>query len=235
MRRAADGVLFDRGLPGRLSTSLRNIAVITLVVQISGACGAAKVIEDWSRVPVGSVGIPVGWRGSGGPFDITVAENGNYRALRLRSSSSGSSISKEIRVELRKTPVLQWSWMVLVLPQGSDVSDETTADRAAELCLAWPQVPALVRSRFICYVWDAEAPQGTIVRRERVAYIVVRSGSKGLGTWFIEERDVFDDFKRIYGDDPADPGVLFVAIDSRRTKSVAESYVGVIGFRSHGP
>jgi hypothetical protein len=92
-----------------------------------------------------------------------------------------------------------------------------------------------VRSRIIGYVWDTTAPAGTIVKSESsglVTYVVVRSGAAELGRWLTETRNVYDDFKRIYGEAPTEPvGAVSVAIDSNDTRSSAESYIGTILFR----
>ncbi|HSB60396.1 MAG TPA: DUF3047 domain-containing protein, partial [Vicinamibacteria bacterium] len=61
--------------------------------------------------------------------------------------------------------------------------------------------------------------------------VVVRSGPADVGRWVTERRDVRDDFKRIYGEEPDSPGAISVAIDSNDTRSAAESFVGPIVFR----
>jgi hypothetical protein len=64
-----------------------------------------------------------------------------------------------------------------------------------------------------------------------VTYIVVRSGDADLGKWLTERRNVRDDFKKIYGEEPDNPGVVSVSIDSNDTGSYAESFLGPIIFR----
>lgn len=99
----------------------------------------------------------------------------------------------------------------------------------------FPRFPAAVRSRIIGYVWDTQAPAGTIVTSESsrtVTYVVVRSGPADLGRWMIETRNVHDDYRTIYGEAPAEEVLLVsVGIDSNDTRSSAEAYVGEISFR----
>ena len=64
-----------------------------------------------------------------------------------------------------------------------------------------------------------------------VTYVVVRSGSAELGKWLTERRNVADDFKKIYQDDPDSPAVVSIAIDSNDTNSTAESFIGPILFK----
>ena len=92
-----------------------------------------------------------------------------------------------------------------------------------------------MRSRIIGYIWDSTAPVGTIVPTQKVptvTFVVVRSGEAELGRWLTETRNVYDDYKRIYGTEPAESvGGVAISINSQNTRSRAESYVGEILFR----
>jgi len=91
-----------------------------------------------------------------------------------------------------------------------------------------------VRSQIIGYIWDTTAPAGSIVKSEKtstVTYVVMRSGTAGLGKWITERRNVVEDYKKIYGGQPDSPGFVSIAIDSDDTTSFAESVFGSILFR----
>lgn len=198
------------------------------------------VVEDWSKQPVGQRGIPDEWEGQtwGRPsYDFTIVENDGHRILRLRSRGDSSTISKDIKdkVKLAQTPVLEWRWKVVTLPAGGDSRKKATDDQGAQLYLTWPRFPEAIRSRIIGYVWDTTAPVGTIIRSQKtgtVTYVVVRSGTDGLGTWVTEQRNVVEDFRTIYGEDPDEPRGISISIDSNDTRSSAESFIGTIVFRA---
>ena len=196
------------------------------------------VVEDWSRQPQGRTGIPEGWQGQswGSPQnDFAAVADGTDTVLRMRSRGVYSTISKEVAVDVAKYPLLVWRWKVVTLPAGGDCRRKATDDEAAQIYITFPRSPATFRSRIIGYVWDTTAPVGTIAKSGRtslVTYVVVRSGGAEMGRWLTETRNVYDDFKRIYGEAPTDPvGAVSVAIDSNDTRSSAESYVGAISFR----
>jgi hypothetical protein len=91
-----------------------------------------------------------------------------------------------------------------------------------------------VRSRIIGYIWDTTAPAGEVIKSQKtgtVTYVIMRSGAADLGKWITEQRNVREDFKKIYGEEPDDPSYLTVAIDSDDVKGTAESYMGAITFR----
>lgn len=216
--------------------ALVAVAAIGLVAAAWAADGV--VVEDWTKYPVGTKGVPDGWKAQnwGHPsYDFTIDENDGHRVLHLRSRDEGSTISKDIKgkVNLKETPILEWTWKAVVLPKGGDSRKKDTDDQGAQVYVAWPRFPESVRSRIIGYVWDTTAPVGTVVKSEKtgtVTYIVLRSGTAELGKWITERRNVAEDFKRIYGEQPDNPGAISIAIDSNDTHSTAESFVGPIVF-----
>jgi len=197
------------------------------------------VVEDWTQPKLGARGIPAGWQGQswGSPkYDLTVVDNAGHRVLHLRSENEGSTISRDIKgkVDLKQTPILEWSWKAVVLPRGGDSRRKATDDQAAQIYVSWPRFPESVRSRIIGYVWDTTAPAGLVAPSEKtgtVTYIIVRSGTADLGRWVTERRNVVEDFKKIYGEAPDHPGAVSIAIDSNDTNSLAESFMGPIVFK----
>ena len=120
------------------------------------------------------------------------------------------------------------------MPKGADARHAATDDEAAQLYVVWPRFPQAVRSQIIGYIWDTTAPVGSVFKSQKsgtVTYVVVRSGTADLGKWVTERRDVREDYKRIYGEEPTDPGGISFGIDSDDVKGTAESYMGRIAFR----
>jgi len=218
---------------------LVGFALMILTAAVAASAGSlAIVVEDWSTQPPGRAGIPDGWTGQswGSPrYDFTVVTDGAARVLHLKSRGDNSTISKEVKIDVRDLPLLVWRWKAIALPAGGDCRKRATDDQAAQVYVAFPRFPTAARSRIIGYVWDTTAPVGTIAKSESsalVTYVVVRSGTAELGRWLTETRNVYEDFKRIYGEAPTEPiGAISVAIDSNDTRSNAESYVGAISFR----
>ena len=202
------------------------------------APNTAVLVEDWSKVEVGTRGVPPGWQKQnwGSPkYDFTVVSESPSRLLRLRSDDDSSTISKEMAVDVTQFPILQWRWKVVTLPKGGDARRKETDDEAAQLYVTFPRFPKAVRSRMIAYIWDATAPAGAIFPSQKVGtvtFVVVRSGEAELGRWLTETRNVHEDYKRIYGEEPAEAvGAVSLSINSQNTHSRAESYVGEILFR----
>jgi hypothetical protein len=234
---AGSGVVTRRTVG--LAVALAAVAFFLILgVPALWAQSPSVLIEDWGGQPVGKTGVPEGWKPQnwGSPrFDFRIIHESPTKVLHLKSDNDGSLISKEVKIDLTQHPMLHWRWKVVRLPAGADSRKKDTDDQGIQLYVTFPRFPAAVRSRTIGYVWDTSAPAGLIVRSEKastVTYVIMRSGEAGLGQWVAEARDVYQDFKKIYGEEPAEPvGVISVAIDSNDTRSRAESYMGEIVFK----
>jgi hypothetical protein len=64
-----------------------------------------------------------------------------------------------------------------------------------------------------------------------VTYVVIRTGPADLGQWRTERWNVREDYEKISGEPPENPGAISVAINTNNTHSMAEAFVGAIAFR----
>ena len=223
-----------------LKKKMRRGWLLFLLVAIAPAAaaqGARYVVEDWSKTPVGQKGVPTGWRTQswGSPkYEFEVVAGSPHRVLRLVSNGDSSTINKEVKVDCKDYQVLQWSWKAVELPKGGDARKKATDDEALQIYVTFPRFPAAVRSRVIGYIWDSTAPAGAIFKSEKtglVTYVVMRSGDADLGKWITETRNVCEDYKKIYGEEPDERiEAISIGIDSDDTHSRAEGYVGEIVF-----
>jgi len=199
------------------------------------------VVDDWQAGMLGQLGVPPGWEGQtwGKPsaFALSIVVDDGQRVLHLESRNDRATITRDLRgaVSLARTPILRWRWKVVAMPTGGDARRLETSDQAAQIYVTWPRLPALLRSRIIGYAWDTTAPAGSTFQSEKtgtVTYIILRSGPAELGRWLEERRDVRADYRAIFGEEPPDPGVVTLSVDSNDTHSHAESLIGPIRFSS---
>jgi DUF3047 family protein len=207
----------------------------------SAASGAKAVIEDWTAHALGGAGIPSGWSpyatlGGRPAYDFVITEDEGRRALRLASHDEHSTIAKDLHVDLAVTPILEWSWKIVEVPAGADIRQRSTSDLTGYLVVVWPRFPAALRSRVIAYAWGSREPAGSIEQSRKtstVTFFILRSGSEYLGRWFTERRNVADDYREVYGEQPAEsPKVIAISIDTNDTHSSAAALIGLIAFTS---
>ncbi len=198
----------------------------------------AVAAEELIRLPIvksPDSGLPQGWKlktwaGTAG-FEVVSAEIGP--AIHMKSNGSSSALIKEINFSIKDYPYLNWRWKVTKLPPKGDVRERSKDDQAAQVYVIFPRWPAFVNSRLLGYIWDSNAPAGSFVastKQSNTKYYVVKSGAKDLGKWFQEKRNVYEDYKRWFNEEPPPVGSVSVMINTQNTDSSAESYIGDIYF-----
>jgi hypothetical protein len=188
----------------------------------SVAWGQTTVLVDFSstREPV-----PQGWEltvNKGEP-QLQLVQDDGKQALRMRSDQASFSLQKKIRISLQASPWLVWDWKVTELPKGGDFRRSGSDDQAAQLIIAFSS------SHFLSYIWDSTAPKGVIAAAsaplfKKIFAVVVQSGTQGLGTWITERRNLIDDYKQAYGEEPEAIEGVRIQINSQHTQSRTESY-----------
>lgn len=208
-------------------------ALLSAVLLFSSPIWAddAVSIADFSG-PVDSSVLPKGWelKEKSGKADTAVVKDEGIAAVRLRSSNSSFSLQKKVDINLKQYPVLTWKWKVTRLPAGGDFRKSSTDDQSAQVFLAFSKTRAIV------YIWDTSAPQGLMADAAApffmsIKAVVVRSGSSEAGKWITETRNVYDDYKKLFHEEPQDVAGVRIQINSQHTGSSAESYFGDVAFK----
>ena len=173
-------------------------------------------------------------------------------ALHAVADSASSGLSCATDIDPQRTPWLRWEWRVDTVHAGATVADDVLEDTAARLVVAFAgdlstlslrdriffeQVELftgnLLPFATLTYVWDGQLPVGSVLpyaRSGRIRYDVVESGTARAGQWLRYERNLLDDFRRVFGDAPVghitSVGVL---TDSDDLKNHVEAWYGDIG------
>ena len=81
------------------------------------------------------------------------------------------------------------------------------------------------------YIWENKAPVGTIVSNPfiaRVKMIVVESGAARLNQWLRYERNIVDDYRKAFGEDPPAISGIAIMTDTDNTGESAVAWYGNI-------
>jgi DUF3047 family protein len=213
-----------------LALKWKGMLVVALMCSAPVWAADQLVIADFSSA-VNASGVPAGWevKQHSGKADFTVVKDDGIAALRLRSANSSFSLQKKVHVNLKQYPIITWKWKVTKLPDRGDFRKSSADDQAAQLFLAFS------RTRAIVYIWDATAPQGTMGNAAApffmsIKAVVVRSGKTDTGAWITETRNVHDDYRKLFGEEPADVNGVRLQINSQHTGTSAESYFADVTF-----
>ena len=86
----------------------------------------------------------------------------------------------------------------------------------------------------INYIWESTTPKGTIVPNpyaEQVKMIVVESGRVLINQWVNEERNVYEDYRKAFGEEPPMVSGVAIMTDTDNTGESAIAYYGDIVFK----
>lgn len=185
--------------------------------------------------------IPPGWSVEGKPFtkaSIFEVQNNpaapGHQWLSVTSEKASASLlsSYPLPVNLNKTPIIRWRWRATVLPPGADGRDPEKDDQVIGLYVS---SGSRFRQQSIAYRWETQTPVGSegTVRYANlfaVKWFTVRNESHVDGeTFFIEERNVAEDFKKTFGSVPDEIGIG-ISCNSQYTGSKSEAQLDWIEF-----
>lgn len=154
--------------------------------------------------------LPPGWEersvGDGGAPTPRVVPGPDGPVLRLEAHSAAGQVAREVDPPLPpRGGVLSWSWRVTARPDGTELRDPDRDDAAARLFVVFGGGGLFGRPRFVFYTWGNDEEVGdTFLSHvgDRVAVVVVRTGSDPTGAWLTERRDPAADFRRAFGREP---------------------------------
>ena len=66
-------------------------------------------------------------------------------------------------------------------------------------------------------------------------YFVLQSGTGKLDQWTWETRNVYEDYKKLFGEEPTEVGGVLLYINTQHTQSSAEIEYGDLFFSSQPP
>lgn len=155
-------------------------------------------------------------------------------ALKAHSSKGASGKIKKISIDTHNYPKLTWSWRIDHTLRHEDATRKSGDDFAARVYVIFPRT-FFWRMRAINYVWSGKMPVGSHTPSPHTANavsIAVESGDAKAGTWVFEERNVYEDYKKIFGEDPPLMGGIAVMTDTDDTKEEITAWYGDITLSS---
>ena len=232
---------------------MRRLAVLlgALAAQLTNA------ETQWvGRFDAGDPLIPAPWKVERidqriAPTEYAIRDWDGVSAVEARANKSMALLGRPLEVDLKKTPILCWQWRIDAPIASADMTKKTGDDYAARVYLNF-DVPsdqldfgtrtklALGRTLYgdhlpaaaINYIWDNRHPIGTLqnnVYTDRARMLVLRSGATEAGRWVHEQRNVFEDFQRAFGDINGQLKSIALASDTDNTGEVA--HAGFADFR----
>jgi len=203
---------------------------------------------SWAPVQISASKTPTAYR--------LVVDQGTA-VLHARADAAASGLGHNVAFDLHSAPILEWRWKVSKLIDGADNSDPTKEDSPARIVLQFDGTKSRLslkdRAYFVLgkqlsgqepayatlmYVWANRAPVGAVIpnpRTTRVQMVVIGSGATGVGSWQTIKRNVVEDFRRAFGEEPGPLTAVGVLTDTDNTGGSVEAWYGDLQFLPAAP
>ncbi|PLY00787.1 MAG: hypothetical protein C0622_08235 [Desulfuromonas sp.] len=183
-----------------------------------------------------SAGDLSGWKDKefAGQTHYQLVEQEGRTVLAARADNAASGLFREIEVDLTKTPYLNWEWK---LEQAHPPLDERTKggdDYGARVYVIVSGGVLFWKTRALNYVWSSSQEKETVwpnaFAGDHAMLLAVRTAADGAGTWYREKRNVYEDLKRVFGDEITSIDAVAIMTDSDNAHGAVKAVYGDISF-----
>ncbi|MDP1708035.1 MAG: DUF3047 domain-containing protein [Gammaproteobacteria bacterium] len=180
-----------------------------------------------------------------------LVNDGGVTVVEAQSEAAASGLTRSVQIDPAKYPLLRWRWKIEHVIEAGDVTSKQGDDYAARIYVTFAYEPDKVslgrRLKYqaarilygdvpigaINYIWDNKSPVGAILDNsytDSVKMIVVQSGNEQSGLWVTEERNIYQDYKRAFGEEPPMISGIAIMTDTDNTGASTAAFYGDISF-----
>jgi hypothetical protein len=177
--------------------------------------------------------------------------------VKASARSSASGLVHPIEVETKTYPLLSWRWKVNELIPTADNTKKHAEDSPVRVVVSFSgdldkltlgdrmffdNIRLLTGQQLpyatLMYIWENRAPRGSVIpnlHTTRVKMVVAESGRDKLGDWQEVTRNLYEDYRRAFGEEPGRITAIGIMTDTDNTGENAHAYYGDIVFRRVAP
>lgn len=171
------------------------------------------------------------------------------------SNASASGYLKKVSINPKEFPILNWKWKIKNTLKAADINTKDGDDYPARIYITFEydmerlsgwesfkvglykslhgEYPPLA---VLNYVWDNKQPIGYSTANaytDRVQMIVSQSGNAQVGKWVTQEVNIYEDYKRVFGEAPLKITAIAIMTDTDNTGESATAYYGDIQLKKN--
>ena len=203
-------------------------------------------------------GVPEGWEQL--TFK-TIDRHTRYKLVReddtvvvkAVSNASASGLIRKIRIDPKEYKFLTWRWKITNILRKGDATKKEGADFPARVNINFEYDPQklslLQRVKYeaarliygeypplcaIAYVWGNKIPKRSVVPSaysDKAVLIIVESGNGRLNQWIEITRNIYEDYRTVFQEDPPPISGIAIMTDTDNTGESAVAYYGDIVLR----
>jgi Protein of unknown function (DUF3047) len=179
-------------------------------------------------------------------YRVEHEDSAGVQVVKAKANGSASMLRKRMLVEPDKLGTISFAWRAERISVHADIGESDVTDAPLRVVLAfdgdrsrWSTKDTLLNelSRVLMgeempyatliYTWCAQSEKDSVVnnpRTQTVRNLILESGQERKGQWLSYRRNVREDFKRVFGEDPGPLTSLALMTDADNTKSLTEGW-----------
>lgn len=154
--------------------------------------------------------------------------------LKADSHAAGSGLFREQRIDLEKTPFLNWSWRVDNRLNGLNEQSKSGDDYAVRIYVVVKGGLAFWQTKAINYVWSSNTAKDTVwpnaFAGDHAMMLALRGPEAPFNVWHSEKRNVRADLQKLFGEDLRTIGAVALMTDTDNSGGQVSAFYGDIWF-----
>ena len=159
-----------------------------------------------------------------------LAKDNDRTILVAHSTKSASGQIYKLNLDPKEFSTLKWSWKIDHIIKKGDEKTKEGDDFSARVYVLFPR-GFFSKTRAICYVWANKLPKGEHVVSPftpNIITVAADSGEELAGRWTFHQRNIYEDYRLFFGEEPPKIGAIALMTDTDNTADSAVGYYGDI-------
>jgi hypothetical protein len=211
---------------------LRRILYRSAATTFVGLCLCGPAPAETITLDDFSDGISPRWQEKSfvGRTSYHLVKDGDRQCVKAVSAGSSSGLYYKLDFDPKQYPLISWSWKIDNILQHGDARTRAGDDYAARVYVIFPSI-FFWNTRAINYIWANRLPEGEAIfssYTKNSVMIAVESGDQAAGQWRNEQRNIAEDYRRFFGQQPPRAGFIALMTDSDNTGEKVSACYGPI-------
>ena len=165
-----------------------------------------------------------------GATEYRIVEDAGQKVLQAKSQGAASGLVFETEYDPHEYPILSWRWKVANTIAKGDSRTRAGDDYAARIYVVFPHW-FFLKTRTLNYIWANRLPKdatqlSTFTSNDMM--IALESGPGKVGQWVSARCNIVEDYRRAFGEEPPDVGMIAIMTDTDGTGETAMAWYGDI-------
>jgi len=179
-----------------------------------------------------------GWENNSfsGETTYTLAQENQQHFLQADSKQAASALYKKVKINIKETPFLNWSWRIDQALSGLDEKTKIGDDYAARIYVVFKTGFTPLSAKALNYVWSSGNTINTHWPNpytSKAIMIPIRCNLDKNGVWQHEKVNIVDDLQKHFKKVPNYIDGIAIMTDTDNSKKSATASYGDIYFTSN--